>query len=185
MVAADLSRFSLANCNTVLDVRNIPLLSDIDDTSGLPLLDVFVNGKHCKILLDTGSKLNLVSRDFLVNNLDIGSDNIKPTDVLVKGVSGNVFPAAGEIDLSFSVVNRNFCYKFVVLNNKTFPADLLLSYTSIKKLVFPGDAFLSLVISDSSRLSNERDLVAVESMIEREMECMGCCPGCEFCSLGH
>ena len=185
MVAADLTRCSLANCNTVLDVRNIPLLSNVDDASGLPLLDVNVNGKHCKMLLDTGSKLNLVSRDFLVNSLNISSDSIRSTDVHIKGVSGNIFQAAGELDLSFVVSHRNFSFTFVVLHDKTFPADLLLSYASLKCLVFPGDAFLSLVISDSSRLSNVANLVTDESVIEGEMECMGCCPGCEFCSLGR
>lgn len=187
-VEADLSRFSVANCNSVvrLDASDLPVLSQIDDSSGLPLLCTKVNGRNCEILLDTGSKLNLVSKDFLVNGLNISSTKLRETNVYVKGVSGNVFRAAGEIDLSFKLLGRNFTYRFVVLNGRTFPADLLLSYISIKDIICPEGAILSLVISDSSQLSNERDLVVDGSVneVEKEcMECMGCCSGCEFCSI--
>ena len=59
-----------------------------------------------------------------------------------------------------------------MLENRSFPADLLLSYTSIKNFLFPEGALLSLAISDSSRLSNMINLIIDESMNEREAECM-------------
>ena len=71
MVVADLSRFSLANCSTVFGVIEIPLLSNLDDSCGLPLLSVNVNGKVCKLLLDTF----LVSRDFLFECHIINADD--------------------------------------------------------------------------------------------------------------
>ena len=94
MTVADLTRFSLANCNTAVDVADyldLPITDYINDSSGLPFLKVSVNGRNCKVLLDSGSKLNLVSKSFLVNNLNTSSDRIKSTNVLVKGVSSNVF----------------------------------------------------------------------------------------------
>ena len=180
---ADLSRFSQANCNSVVDAdaHTLPVIDNLDDSSGLPLLNVKVNRRICSILLDTGSKLNLVSKAFLIDSLNIDSCNIRESDVLVKGVSGSIFKAAGEIDLSFDLLGRNFTYKFIVLNNKTFPADLLLSYTSIKSMLFPDNVLLSLAISDSSQSSNEAGLVVDRSVNERESECIGCCSGCEFC----
>ena len=59
-----------------------------------------------------------------------------------------------------------------MLEDRSFPADLLLSYTSIKNFLFPEGALLSLAISDSSRLSNKANLIIDESMDEREAECM-------------
>ena len=184
MVVADLSRLSLANCNTVVPVSSdMSILNHIDDSSGLPLLKVKVNGKNCSVLLDTGSRLNLVSKSFLVNKLGINSEKIRSTNVLVKGVSGSIFQAAGEIDLSFSLVGGNFDFKFIVLSNKTFPADLLLSYTSIKSFIFPHDPMLSLAISDSSRLPNQANLVGDESMNETESECRKCVIDCLYPDL--
>ena len=106
------------------------------------------------VLLDTWQQFFLVSYLFLVNSLNISRKDIRASDVLVKGVSGNVFKATGEVDLSFLLFGNCFKYSFVVLENRSFPVDLLLSYTSIK-FFFPECALLSLAISDSSRLSNK------------------------------
>ena len=64
MVVANPCRLSLANCNSVMydNVYTLPIFDNIDDSSGLPLLTVKVNNKCCTILLDSGSKLNLVSK---------------------------------------------------------------------------------------------------------------------------
>ena len=116
---ADLSQFSQTYCNSVVDAdaHSLPVFNNVDDSSGLPLLKVNICGKSGSILLDTGSKLNLVSKAFLVDSLNINSCNIRETNVLVKGVSGNIFRAAGEIDLSFDLLGRNFTYTFVVLTS--------------------------------------------------------------------
>ena len=166
MVGAVPEKFSSTNCNAVVGLKELPVLRLLDDSSGLPILSVRVNGLDCSILLGTGSKLNLVSNSFLVDRLKLDSSNIRPTSIMVRGVSGNVFQAAGELDLSFSLVDRTFRFRFVVLNNKTFPADLLLSYNSIKDLLFPEGAVLSLTTSDYSRVSNTANLPPDESVMD-------------------
>ena len=194
MVDADLSRFAPSNCNIACGISNVlgyedsEIIRFIDDSSGLPILKATINGVGCSILLDTGSKLNLVSQSFIKEKLNIDSQRIHPSNVLIKGVSGNVFQALGEIDLSFSLEQRNLQYRFVVLSKSSLPTDLLLSYTSCKSLCPTGSTNLSLLTSDFSLLLHEADVKMEEEMIGGEtnsMECMGCCSGCEFCSMGE
>ena len=136
----------------------------------LPIINVEVRGKSCLMLLDTGSKLNLVSKSFLLESLGVSCSEIRDSSVCIKGVSGSVFSAAGEIDLQFSVLNRCFSSRFVVLDRKTFPADLLLSFVSLvdcgfvvnfasKSVVFPDGEHLSLSISNASQSLNVANLV--------------------------
>ena len=167
MVVADLSHLPFAGCNPVVSDL---VLNHFDDSSGLPLLKVKVNGKDCTVLLDTGSRLNLVSKSFLLNQLEVQGQRIQPTKVLVKGVSGKVFPAVGEVDLSFTTVGGNFNFRFIVLSSRTFPADLLLSYTSIKSVIFPQEVNWSLALSDSSPLPNRAQLAVDEGSNVLEIE---------------
>ena len=183
MVVADLSHLSIPKCESLVTdaVYNLPLLKQIDDSTGLPIIKIIVNGKLSRVLLDTGSRLNLVSKSFLINELNANVSGIRESRVMIKGVSGNVFPAVGEINLSCIILGRSFVFNFVIINKSSFPADLLLSYTSIKSLFSLENVFLSLPISDSSRLSYERDMMVDWSMKKVENECMGCESGCEFC----
>ena len=78
MVVADLSHLSIPKCESLVTdaVYNLPLLKQIDDSTGLPIIKIIVNGKLSRVLLDTGSRLNLVSRSFLINELNANVSSV-------------------------------------------------------------------------------------------------------------
>ena len=80
------------------------------------------------LMIDSGSCLNLVGEQFVRDVLRIKSENISPTQIKIKGISGNTVPAVGEVKLNISIVGQSFDIIFIVIQNAVFTADLLLSY---------------------------------------------------------
>ena len=151
----------------------------------LPLINVRVNNVNARMILDSGSKVDLVSKSFLFNTLGMTAADITETGVFIKGISGAVFPPAGQVDLSFSILDKTFTCTFVVLRDDTFPADMLLSYSSLvrfgfvidfslKQVIFPDGAHLSLVVSDSSHSLKVANLTSDVRVEECEIECVDC-----------
>ena len=158
---------------------------DITSCDELPIIDVYVNSISSRLLLDSGSKIDLVSKSFLFDSLGMKAVDIRETDVFIKGVSGTIFPAAGEVYLTFSVVDKVFTCRFIVLHKATFPADLLLSYSSLvkcgfvidfssKHVCFSDGAHISLSISDSSHSLKVANLTSDRGMEENENVCVEC-----------
>ena len=168
-------------CNTPLcgEGHVLATVEDIEDSQGLPIVSVRVNDKVCSLLLDTGSKLNLVSLPFLTDVLNINVDKISSSNVKIKGVSGTIITSFGEIQLSLSFIDRTFNCKFVVLDKATFPADLLLSYNALshfgfvidfgsKSLVLPDNESLCFSISELPHSLNVANLMGADALIDEK-----------------
>ena len=100
----------------------------IRETEGLPVVPVVVGGCAGTLMIDSGSCLNLVGEQFVRDVLRIKSENITPTEIKIRGISGNTVPAVGEVKINISIVGQSFDIIFIVIQNAVFPADLLLSY---------------------------------------------------------
>ena len=168
-------QISHVECYTVVDgeSRVLATLGNINDADGLPIVEVKVNERKCSLLLDTGSKINLVSLQFLTDVLGYTLDNVTSTTVCIKGVSGKIFPKVGEIQLCLSFLNNTFRCRFVILERRSFPADLLFSYPALssggfiidlssKTLIYPGDEFPSFSISETPRSLKVMNLMSCD-----------------------
>ena len=49
-------------------------------------------------MIDSGSCLNLVGEQFVRDVLGIKRENISPTEIKIKGISGNTVSALGEVE---------------------------------------------------------------------------------------
>ena len=79
-------------------------------------------------MIDSGSCLNLVGEQFVRDVLGINRENISPTEIKIKGISGNTVFALGEVKLNLRILGQSFDIIFIVILNAVFPTDLLLSY---------------------------------------------------------
>ena len=100
----------------------------IRETEGLPVIPVIVCGCASTLMIDSGSCLNLVGEQFVRDVLGIKRENISPTEIKIKGISGNTVSALGELKLNLRIIGQSFDIIFIVIPNAVFPADLLLSY---------------------------------------------------------
>ena len=66
-------------------------------------------------MLDTGSCLNLVGIDFLKNTLNLQESDIVQTGAKIRGISGDTFPAYGEVVLSIKILGKVFKIQFLVI----------------------------------------------------------------------
>ena len=111
-----------------MQVSSFPFHSRLRETAGLPTVPVTANGYPCTLMLDSGSCLNLVGEQFIKDVLGVKSEDIKPADITIKGISGYSIDAVGEVKLTLNVMGRLFHVIFIVIPRVTFPTDLLLSY---------------------------------------------------------
>ena len=109
-------------------VSSFPSHSRLRETAGLPTVPVTANGYPCTLMLDSGSCLNLVGEQFIKDVLGVKSEDIKPVEITIKGISGGSIDAAGEVKLALNVIGLSFYVIFIVIPAVTFPTDLLLSY---------------------------------------------------------
>ena len=79
-------------------------------------------------MIDSGSCLNLIGEQFVRDVLGIKRENISPTEIKIKGISGNTVSALREVKLNLRILGESFDIIFIVIPNAVFPADLLLSY---------------------------------------------------------
>ena len=100
----------------------------IRETEGLPVILVIVCGCASTLMIDSGSCLNLVGEQLVRDVLRINRENISPTKIKIKGISGNMVSALGEVNLNLRILGQSFDIIFIVIPNAVFPADLLLSY---------------------------------------------------------
>ena len=114
------------------DLFDVDITCDMTDDKGLPTLPVQFGNIDTFALLDCASKLNLVSVDFLFQ-LGLKESDIKPTKVRIKGVTGDVSCAYGEIQLEFTLMKRKFQTRFICVLQAVFPATVLLSYSSMRQ----------------------------------------------------
>ena len=111
-----------------MHVSSFPSHSRLRETAGLPTVPVTANGYKCTLMLDSGSCLNLVGEQFIKDVLGVKSEDIKPVEITIKGISGGSIDAVGEVKLALNVMGRSFSVIFIIIPRVTFPTDLLLSY---------------------------------------------------------
>ena len=113
------------------ELFDVDITCDLSDDKGLPTVSIKFGDVETNALLDCASKLNLISTDFLFK-LGYRDSDIKRTNVRIKGVTGDVSCAYGEIDLSFTLMKREFQARFICVVRAVFPATVLLSYSSMR-----------------------------------------------------
>ena len=100
----------------------------IRETEGLPVVPVVVGGCAGTLMIDSESCLKLVREQLVKDVLRIKNENITPTEIKIRGISGNTVPAVGEVRITISIIGQSFDIIFIVIRNAVFPAGLLLSY---------------------------------------------------------
>ena len=86
-----------------------------------------MNGKPITALLDSGAKVNLVSIGAL-KHLGYKPEDIQPSLMVIRGLSNQDIKPLGEITLPLELMGRRVPSWFVVLEETSFPADILLSF---------------------------------------------------------
>ena len=97
----------------------------------LPIVDVFVGEQKCRLFLGSGSTVNIVSATTYLDFLQGKFKDIQgPTD-LIQGLSKEKVETLGQVNITLSLLGRQFTERFVVMKASYFPADLLLSFQSM------------------------------------------------------
>ena len=104
----------------------------VDTSRGLPIVQTRVNGIDASLFIDSGAKVNIVPRREL-ERLRIPAHLVRPVNVAIVGVAGKRVTPCGTVVLPFSLAGKRFSESFVVLEEVRLPADLLLSYTFLRK----------------------------------------------------
>ncbi|MEL7521898.1 MAG: retropepsin-like aspartic protease, partial [Cyanobacteria bacterium J06553_1] len=104
----------------------------VDTSRGLPVVDTMVNGVDASLFIDSGAKVNIIGRREL-NRLRVPAQSVRPVNVAIIGVAGKRVKPHGSVMLSFTLADERFVEPFVVLEEVSLPADLLLSYTFLRK----------------------------------------------------
>ena len=95
-----------------MHVSSFPSHSRLRETAGLPTVPVTANAYPCTLMLDSGSCLNLVGEQFIKDVLGVKSEDIKPVEITIKGISGGSIDAVGEVKLALNVMGRYFSNRF-------------------------------------------------------------------------
>ena len=97
--------------------------------SGPPLLEGILNGKRAYFFLDNGSSSSMVSsetlRQFKLHPI------IEPSDLTIRGVTGNAMASIGSAMLDLSFGGINFTQRFIVVDGSYTPGHLLLGHDFI------------------------------------------------------
>ena len=98
-----------------------------NDEAGPPLLPASVNGENVLLFLDSGSQICLIHEDTIRElNMDL---KIKPSNLRVKGVSGNTVAIKGETYITFEWGKRSTPQKFIVIKGvNAIPGTMLLGW---------------------------------------------------------
>lgn len=86
--------------------------------SKLPLIEINIQGKVCKALIDSGSTGNFVCQEVL-NKLQLKT--VKKTQMSMNTILGGTFQITSEIDLTFMIENQEFKDNFYVTRNSLSP----------------------------------------------------------------
>lgn len=82
---------------------------------------VSANGVSTRLIIDTGSSVNIISADF-AKKLSLGSKQ-NPTGIFIKGISGNLFSPIGETAITLEFASTRIAQKFLIV--KDSPYELL------------------------------------------------------------
>ena len=94
---------------------------------GWPTAYVHVNGRTITALLDSGAKVNLISFGML-KHLGYKHEDMQPTQMRIRGITDQDLIPMGEINLPLELMGRSVPDGFIVLEETSFPADILLSF---------------------------------------------------------
>ena len=98
---------------------------------GWPTAYVHVNGKPITALLDLGAKVNLISFGTL-KHLGYKHEDMQSTQMRIRGLSNQDIVPLGKITLPLELMGRRVPDWFIVLEETSFPADILSSFGSMR-----------------------------------------------------
>ena len=99
----------------------------------IPIFRMKINGKEVDALFDTGSTVNILDYETLVNHLEIPKQFIQNKSTGIRGITGQKVSNVGNVQLQTELLNYKSAESFVVLPALTFPAQALIRYKSMKK----------------------------------------------------
>ena len=104
----------------------------INDKPDVPLLAARVFDEPCTAFLDTGARVNIISFDFL-RKCKPGVVVLEPAAFSIRGVTGNKLLPKGETQITVIFDNYYmFDINVVVVDQKSFPGDLLIGYDTMR-----------------------------------------------------
>ena len=99
----------------------------------IPIFRMKINGKEVDALFDTGSTVNILDYETLVNHLEIPKQFIQNKSTGIRGITGQKVSNVGNVQLQTELLNYKSGESFVVLPALTFPAQALIEYKSMKR----------------------------------------------------
>jgi len=94
-----------------LTVHNKQVASKVDNK---PLIEGKINNTSCKILLDSGSEVNVVDKEFLLSKLGVDQSMIKPQKKMVRCANGTLMRHCGTVNLDTNLGVKNTKVSFIV-----------------------------------------------------------------------
>ena len=133
-------------------------VTSINDTKAdltAPYLDVKINEKSYKALLDTGASVSILSEDVMPSEID--TEKLKEYRKRVLDASGNEIPIKGEMDVEIETPEGTFKDKVLVYNkNSSMKIKVLMGMNVLQrsKIDFPNDEIRFNIKEQNSRNSN-------------------------------
>ena len=84
-------------------------------------------------MFDTGSTVNILDYNTLVNHLEVPRQFIQTTSTGIRGITGQQVTNIGNVQLQTELLKHRSAESFVVLPDLTFPAQALIGYRTMKR----------------------------------------------------
>ena len=111
---------------------NVVNLINIVTTRGLPAIKVNLGDVTTLALLDSASGLNLIKKG-VFDSCKIDKSLVRVSGIKVKGVNGTISKAIGEVNLWVEIMEREFNFLFVIIDEAQFPTDVLLGIDALRQ----------------------------------------------------
>lgn len=143
---------------------------------------VSANGVSTRLIIDTGSSVNIISSDF-AKKLSLSSKQ-NPGETFIKGISGNIFSPIGQTGITLEFASTRIVQKFLIVKDSPYEllgglpfcraAHLLIDFLK-KTLQIEADVF-ELQVESSAPVHNDvltarcKDHVRIEPRTEMVIE---------------
>lgn len=91
-----------------------------------------INETQCKLFLDTGSEVNVIDENFLINKLEISKKRVVAPSKIIKCANGSKLDTIGSVFLDVSVGVNQKSVEFIVASQSQ--PNIILGIRSMKSL---------------------------------------------------
>ena len=103
-----------------------------DPVRDSPIFRMKINGKECNVLFDTGSTVNILGRETLVDYLGVPEKFIQGQLTGIKGISGQRILNQGNVQLPTEMLGYKSVESFAVLPELKFSFHALIGFRTMK-----------------------------------------------------